>query len=168
MTRALLILLALVVLVILLARLGGARMWLKISPFRDLGPVDFAMLKQRATPNSCLVAPLGQTPQRPPDATPPDVDLPAPEALRRLLERAMAEPRVTRLDDGSDPLAARVQQRTWLMDYPDIVDIRAVPLGEGRTTFMAYSRSAIGRKDFGVNAARLARWFKDLAPKALT
>jgi uncharacterized protein (DUF1499 family) len=153
---------------LLMAHLTGGRLWLGISPFRDLGPVDFAKLRPRATPNCTLVAPVGFSPTRDSDATPPEFDLPAPDLLKRFAELATLQPRVSRIDNGSDPLIARFLQRTWMMNYPDLIDVRAIPLSDTRSTLALYSRSAVGRKDFGVNALRLSKWLarlqKDLQP----
>ncbi len=151
-----------------MAHLTGGRLWLGISPFRDLGPVDFSALRPRGTPNSCLVAPVDFSPARQSDATPPDFDLPAAELLRRFADLASIQPRVSRIDNGSDPLVARFLQRTWMMNYPDLIDVRAIALSDTRATLALYSRSAVGRKDFGVNALRLSKWLdrltRDLQP----
>lgn len=44
------------------------------------------------------------------------------------------------------------------MRYPDTVDLEVIPVGENQSTLALYSRSLVGRKDFGVNRARLRRW----------
>jgi uncharacterized protein (DUF1499 family) len=147
---------------IAMAHLTGGRLWLAISPFRDLGPIDFARLKPRGTPNAHLVAPVGFVPGYESDSTPPVFAL-APDALMKaLVDSVSVQPRVSRVDNGSDPLSARFLQRTWAMNYPDLIDVRAVSLPDGRSTLALYSRSAVGRKDFGVNALRLSKWLSRL------
>jgi uncharacterized protein (DUF1499 family) len=37
-----------------------------------------------------------------------------------------------------------------------------LPAGAGRSTLAIYSRSLVGRKDFGVNRARIQRWLAAL------
>jgi uncharacterized protein (DUF1499 family) len=75
---------------------------------------------------------------------------------------ALAEP-----DTGELPCepqcdrTARFVQYTRLMRYPDTIDVEILP-AEGRSTLAVYSRSLVGRKDFGVNHARLRRWLAAL------
>ena len=56
---------------------------------------------------------------------------------------------------------ARFVQYTRLMRYPDTIDVEVIPAGEN-STLALYSRSLVGRKDFGVNRARLKRWLAAL------
>ena len=44
------------------------------------------------------------------------------------------------------------------MRFPDTIDVEVMPAGENQSTLALYSRSLVGRKDFGVNRARLQRW----------
>jgi len=53
-------------------------------------------------------------------------------------------------------------QHTRLMRFPDTIDLEVFPAGEGQSTLAIYSRSLIGRKDFGVNRARITRWLAAL------
>ena len=55
-------------------------------------------------------------------------------------------------------MKSRFVQVTRLMRYPDTVDLEVIPVGENQSTLALYSRSLVGRKDFGVNRARLQRW----------
>ena len=48
------------------------------------------------------------------------------------------------------------------MRFPDTVDVEVFPAGENQSTLAIYSRSLIGRKDFGVNRARITRWLAAL------
>lgn len=52
-------------------------------------------------------------------------------------------------------------QRSRLMGYPDVINIRLSAEGEG-TRVTALSRSRFGHGDMGVNAARLTRWMAAL------
>jgi hypothetical protein len=47
-------------------------------------------------------------------------------------------------------------QRTRVMRFPDTIDVEVFP-SPGGSTIAIYSRSLIGRRDFGVNRARVAR-----------
>ena len=48
------------------------------------------------------------------------------------------------------------------MRFPDTIDIEVFPAGQRQSTLAIYSRSLLGRKDFGVNRARIARWLAAL------
>ena len=136
-----------------LARLTGARL--------DIGPVDWARLTRHATPNDALVAPASHNPNARPDWEPKPYALPADELLARLKRVALAE-RDTRELPSDRPRAARFLQLTRLMRFPDTIDAEVLPVGENQSTLALYSRSLIGRKDFGVNGARLTRWLAAL------
>ena len=73
---------------------------------------------------------------------------------------ALADSGVEELPD-SRPLHRRFVQRTRLMRYPDVIDA-AVLAAESGATLALWSRSLVGRKDFGVNHARLTRWLAAL------
>lgn len=132
---------------------------------RDLGPVDFARIVRRRSGNDALVAPRDVCPDVRIDAEPGDFALEPTELLRRIIAIALAEPRVTRLA-SDDPLTARFEQRSAVFRFPDIIDVRAVKRGAGRSTAAFYSRSVLGRRDFGVNRDRLERWLKALGARA--
>ena len=56
----------------------------------------------------------------------------------------------------------RFLQLTRLMRFPDTIDAEVLPAGDNQSTLAIYSRSLVGRKDFGVNRARLERWYSAL------
>ena len=81
------------------------------------------------------------------------------DLLARVKRVALAEPDTKELPGAPDrERGARFVQYTRLMRYPDTTDVDIIPAGEGRATLALYSRSLVGRKDFGVNCARLTRW----------
>lgn len=82
----------------------------------------------------------------------PLAELP-PDALARLTAIAESWPRTTRV--GTDPAAFVTRSKLW--GFPDI----AVIWTDGDDLHL-YSRLVFGRDDFGVNAARAARWFEAL------
>jgi len=132
------------------------RVWQGLFGPPDLGPVDFATLERRSTPNDCLVCPKDFCPGAAPDFEPPVFALPA-WRLRAVASRAILEEPNTELvhsDAGQD----RFLVRTPLMRFPDTVDMTVIGLGDDRSTLALYSRSQIGRSDFGTNARRLRRW----------
>ncbi len=131
----------------------------------NLGPVDLARIRRRRSGNDALIAPPDVCPDVRIDAEPGDFALEPAELLRRIAAVALAEPRVTRLS-SDDPLAARFEQRSAVFRFPDIIDVRVIDRGPGRSTLALYSRSVLGRRDFGVNRARLERWLEVLRERA--
>lgn len=158
---------AIVIAGLLLAAAGarGAvmeRVWMLFGP-ADLGPVTFETLERRATPNDALACPPGLCRARA-DMAPP-VFAVRPEALKAAMARVLAaEADVTRVADA--PLEERLIQRTRWLRFPDTIVVRYLAVDEGRSTLALYSRSRLGRGDFGVNRARLARWLGGLSAQA--
>lgn len=48
--------------------------------------------------------------------------------------------------------------RSAAANFPDIVQLAAVPVGPGRSSYVFYSHSIYGDYDFGVNLQRAERW----------
>ena len=88
--------------------------------------------------------------------------LPPDELLARLRRIALAEPDTRELSGATATRAARFLQHTRLMRFPDTIDAEVLPVGDDESTLAIYSRSLVGRKDFGVNRARLERWLAAL------
>ena len=75
-------------------------------------------------------------------------------ALRRI---ASTEPRVYPLGRFNDKLQAAYVARSRVLNFPDLVQVAAVPDGQGSWPVI-YSRSVYGRYDFGVNRQRVETW----------
>lgn len=143
---------------------GPERMWTVFGP-PDLGPVVFEQLQRRATPNDALACPSGVCATTS-DITPPLYAMSAKE-LRAAFARVIAsEPRVVLAAADDIVLSERYIQRSRLMRYPDTIVVRFFPLADGRSTIAIYSRSQLGRSDFGVNRARIERWLDKLSKEA--
>lgn len=141
-----------------LAKLTGSRL--------DIGPVNWSTLTRHETPNDALVCPARHCPNAKPDAEPKTYPIAAAELLARLRQIALAEPDTTELYCAADcDRAARILQHTRLMRFPDTIDIEVLPIGDNQSTLAIYSRSLIGRSDFGVNRARIERWLAALDPR---
>ena len=104
-----------------------------------------------------LVCPAGHCPNARPDQEPKVYPLAPADLLARVKRVALAEPDTNELAPDRER-GARFVQVTRLMRYPDTVDLEVIPVGENQSTLALYSRSLVGRKDFGVNRARLQRW----------
>jgi len=162
LNRIVLFLLAgLVLLLAVYLIIGPARVW-RLAGEPDLGEVDFATLQRRPYPNDALVCPAGACAARR-DAESPVFTMSASVLRGRFLKAIAAELRLERVDGGQDPLALRFIQRSRVMAFPDTVNVRFVDVGGGASSVMLYSRSQLGRDDYGVNGERIARWLALLA-----
>jgi uncharacterized protein (DUF1499 family) len=134
-----------------LAKLMGSRL--------DIGPVNWSTLTRHETPNDALVCPASHCPNAKPDAEPKIYSVAPAELLARLRRIALAEPDTSELSCGADcDHTARILQHTRLMRFPDTIDIAVIAVTDNQSTLAIYSRSLIGRSDFGVNRARIERW----------
>jgi uncharacterized protein (DUF1499 family) len=137
-----------------LAKLTGSRL--------DIGPVDWATLTRHTTPNDALVCPEGHCPNAKADIVAKVYPLPPVALLARIKAIALSEPDTRELDCApSCERVARILQVTRTMRFPDTIDVEVFPAGAG-STLAIYSRSLLGRRDFGVNRARIARWLAAL------
>ena len=133
------------------AKLSGAPL--------DIGPVDWTTLTRKGRRNDTLVCPAGLCPNAEPDHEAKTYAMQPDELLARLTEIVLAEPHTRALD--SEPGFARFIQYSRLMRFPDTIDVQVFP-ADGGATLAIYSRSLVGRKDFGVNRARVERWLSKL------
>jgi len=130
-----------------LGKLTGSRL--------DIGPVDWATLTRHATPNDALICPAAHCPHAKPDTEPKVYPVAADQLLARVKQIALAESDTKEVPCGPHrDRTARFVQYTRLMRYPDTIDVEVLPADEGRSTLAVYSRSLVGRKDFGVNHQR--------------
>jgi uncharacterized protein (DUF1499 family) len=137
-----------------LAKLTGAKL--------DIGPVDFAALSRRASRNDALACPPGCCPSAKPDWEAKAYDMSPAELLERVTKAALAEPNTGRLSGADRDRTGRFVQHSRVMRFPDTIDVEVFPMGENKSTLAIYSRSLLGRRDFGVNRARVARWLAAL------
>lgn len=144
---------------------GRENVWALAFGKADLGRAGFETLVRRTAPNDALVCPPGFCPNAVADAAPPVFDLPVAELRRRLRERLASEPLLVRSADYPDAFEERYVARTRILRFPDTVDVRYIELTRTQSTLALYSRSQIGRYDWGVNRARLDRWIALLRPE---
>jgi uncharacterized protein (DUF1499 family) len=135
---------------------GLERTWQGLFGSPDLGPVEFATLRRRSTPNDSLICSADLCPQAQPDAEPPVFPLPGANLRNIVAEVALAEPGTSLLDQGQEQ--DRYLVRTRLMRFPDTVVVQVLDRGEGSSTLALYSRSQVGSSDFGVTRRRIERW----------
>jgi hypothetical protein len=143
-------------------RFGVADLWEKLAGPADLGPVDFPAISRSATGNDALSCPTGLCGTARVDGAAPVFAVPAPALLQAVRAFLAAQPDLVRVASDDAAMQDRYVARTARMRFPDTINVRVVPVGEGRSTLALYSRSQIGRKDFGVNKARLDGWLAGL------
>ena len=119
--------------------------------------IDFATLQRSRTANDYLLTTAGLSSARS-DGPAPEFELDADRLIAAF--RAMARAQERCQETGFDPALRQAEfvQRSKLFRFPDTISARAVELVPGRTGLALYSRSKYGRRDFGVNRARVERW----------
>lgn len=143
---------------LLLAAVAGAALavWPRLGT-ADLGDVDFATLARRESPNDALAC----TPQfcaASADVAAPVFALPPAEVLRAVQQAVAGEPRLEQVAADAESGTLRYVQRSRLMGFPDTISVKVMPVPDGGSTVLLYSRSKLGQSDMGVNRARLERW----------
>lgn len=83
------------------------------------------------------------------------------EVLEKLEATALTSPRTHHL--AGSPAEGRITwvARSFLMGFPDYITAEVAQTPQG-TRLDIFSRQRFGRKDFGVNAARLKDWLSQL------
>jgi hypothetical protein len=162
----------LIVLAVLVVAIGGAFafaritepemhpldvLWKSVAGPADMGAVDFDAITRSATGNDALACPTGACAEAGVDRV-SGIYAFSPAELGSAVGRILAETEDTeRTFISDDGLEQRFVVRTPVMRWPDTVAIRLVALPEGGSTLYVFSRSKLGRSDFGVNLARLER-----------
>ncbi len=122
---------------------------------------DLRSIELSAKPNQCFVAPERYGNARPHRMS-GEYPVDASTLYDLLRDTALGEPRVSMLAEERERLRADLCQRTALFRFPDDVSVEVMPLGEGRSTLVMYSRARYGYSDFGVNRRRVNRWLAAL------
>lgn len=124
--------------------------------------LDFAELTLSWRPNQYLVAPAGLCRRAKPHRESPSFAAPPVELARRLDTVLAGEPRLAWLARDGDGLGGRLVQRSRVFRFPDLIDLRILPAGDGGSALAIYSRARYGIRDFGVNRERVERWLARL------
>jgi uncharacterized protein (DUF1499 family) len=140
------------------------RIWSLIFGNPDLGAVDFRTLVRRTRPNDALICPRDHCPNAVPEREPPAWPVAARQIRTTVSAVAGAEPGTTLLEDRGAALRFLVRSR--LFRFPDTVNVEIISRPGGETTVALYSRSLIGRTDFGANRRRLERWLTEVDRRA--
>jgi Protein of unknown function (DUF1499) len=132
--------------------------WALVAGPPDLGPVDFASVKPPASPNRYLACPQDLCPAGAADMTSPTFDMSAADLQRTARKAWAGEPNLTLVSGDEENHEDRYVQRSKIMRFPDTVAARFIDQADGKSSLALYSRSQIGRSDFGVNKARVLHW----------
>jgi uncharacterized protein (DUF1499 family) len=135
--------------------LGPPRIWAMFGN-ADLGDVDFAKLARRDSPNDALACLPRLCAAR------ADVEAPvlagSPADVFQVVQAAVSgEPGLERVHADSGQGTLRFVQRSRLLGFPDTINVKVVP-AQGGSAVLIYSRSQLGKRDMGVNRARVERW----------
>lgn len=157
-------------LAIVMAIIGRENTWAVLFGTPPLDRIDFAALEQRQTPNSFLLCPIGVCKKRPFDRESPKYEIPADQLaniVRQIVEKTEGLRRDQRERPGNsgDTTAEVDVQWDYIatsrhLKFPDLVTVRIIDLGNGRSSLAIYSRAVYGREDFGVNQNRVAAWIE--------
>ncbi len=156
--------LGLMILIGLLTSLIGRDQLLALT-FGPVEPVaiDFRTLKRPSRPNQYLMCPENLCTATP-NALSPIYAVPVSQLKAAWLTFATQQPQVERLQElpASDGQTDLIQ-RSRLMRFPDLITVRFIPITSTQSTLAVYSRSQIGRSDFGVNEQRITSWLAQLS-----
>lgn len=123
----------------------------------------FTGLVRRESRNDALVCPPGYCSPAQADIDSPVFEMDAPALAELVKSVALAEPRTALISSAQqNQTRLKFQQATKYLRFPDIIDVEVLQLAPGRSTLAIWSRSVAGRKDFGVNRARVLRWLAEL------
>ncbi|MEL6202709.1 MAG: DUF1499 domain-containing protein [Pseudomonadota bacterium] len=144
----------------LIAIIGPANIWQKLYGNPDLGPFDLATLTRSERPHDALLC----TPGTCTSSIKTDGDLPIfdekPSVLLERLAKHIETQEGTRQSVNNDAASGSIRYvtRTAWLKFPDTTQFWAVPMADGKTGLVAYSRSQVGHSDLGANLKRLKDW----------
>ena len=122
---------------------------------KPLPLVQFDHLILPTSPNYCLAT---LTPQGKRQFLAPSFNFSAEKLRAIVMQLVQQQPRVKLLQQTKNQL--QYVQRSALFRFPDIIDIRFIPIDKQQSRLLLYSRSLYGYSDFGVNCKRLNYWIK--------
>ena len=137
---------------------GWDHIWKARFGDADMGAISFNGLKKGPKPNQALICPPGLCDTASLDFESPLYALKPTELHNELISALVKEAELERVDDASYPTMFRFVQRSKYLRFPDTINIIILPIGDDQSTIALYSRSQIGKSDFGVNLQRANRW----------
>jgi uncharacterized protein (DUF1499 family) len=125
-------------------------------------PVDFKSLRLNRRPNQWLVLPPGFAGAAAPQAESPVFPV-SPRVLMQAVKRLAAEqPRTVLVHGDAGGGQAEFVARSRIFRFPDRITVAVFPAAAAgeRSALAIWSRAVYGRRDFGVNRARVERWLR--------
>jgi len=150
-----------VVCLIVLMLTGRQTVWHTFFGEADLGPAHFQTLVRSSAPNHYLVCPDGYCTGTIPDAVSRTYPMAREDLLAQFAE-IVGERKNTRIIPDAAPDDVRFVERTPFLQFPDTVSIKVIDAGENASQVAIFSRSQIGRSDFGVNQRRVETLLAEL------
>jgi hypothetical protein len=128
------------------------------------GVVDFSHF-QRNKYSNVLAAPAGFQPA--PDMITPVYNVPAPVLFAAIQQVAAAEGHIYNLDTEPQALQAAWIIRSHFCNFPDIVEVAAIPDGPNKSTLIFYTHALYGWYAYGVTNHRAKTWLAALTLKVM-
>lgn len=123
--------------------------------------VDFRAIELPSTPNFYIACPENYC-NITPNVVSPKFDMPVAQLKEKWLEMIASQPRITLLA-SNEANQFTYQQRTPILGFPDIINVKLISLGDGHATLAIMSQSKYGYSDLGVNQQRVTKWLNSLA-----
>ncbi len=124
--------------------------------------LDFKTLQPSEKPNRYLLLPAGFESSATPDGRSPAFTVDVASLAAALKRVALAEARTELLSADDDAGDYEFVQRSAVFRFPDLISVKIMPAGEGKSSLAVYSRAKLGYSDFGVNRKRVERWLAAL------
>lgn len=96
------------------------------------------------------------------DRDSPTVTQPPHDTLEKFAEIVLASPRTDLVAGAPGTGRMTFISRSKLFGLPDYTTVQAVIADDGATKLVVYARLRFGRRDMGVNRARVLSWLKQL------
>ena len=124
--------------------------------------IDFTTGFKHKKPNQYLVCPQNYCAHKP-NRIAPVFNIPAKQLARAFEAMVQKQvPKVSRIDERDGGMQITYLQRSPVLQFPDGITVRFIPLSDKTSTLAIYSRSKYGRKDLGMNPARVILWLEAL------
>jgi len=124
--------------------------------------IDFATFELGWKPNQFLLAPPGLCQNAEPHEVSPLFDESPETLLERFRSVALSTSRVSEVASSPTPDQTVFVAKSKVFRFPDVIDVKAVPVSDGKSALAVYSRAKIGVRDFGVNRKRIETWLAAL------
>ncbi|MGE5148257.1 MAG: DUF1499 domain-containing protein [Candidatus Eiseniibacteriota bacterium] len=123
-------------------------------------PVDFKTLRLSGRPNQWLALPPGFAGATAPHAESPVFPVAPRVLIQAVKQLATEEPRTALVRGDAGTGQAEFVARSRVFRFPDRITagVFAVAGAGERSALAIWSRAVYGRRDFGVNRARVERW----------